>query len=63
MPENWETMPVNTSCQAITMKAGTAEHTQVQSLFQATCVQTIIKVDYNKCALYVMDNVLALTSP
>lgn len=45
MPEFWDTMPANTSSQGVTIKAGTAEHTEVQNLFRATCTQTIIKVD------------------
>lgn len=46
MPENWETMPTNTSCQAIPIKAGTAEYTDVQNVFRATCGLNIVKVDY-----------------
>ncbi|XP_041806597.1 poly(ADP-ribose) polymerase family member 14-related sequence 1 isoform X2 [Chelmon rostratus] len=45
MPEFWDTMPANTSSQGVTIKAGTAEHTEVQNLFRATCTQTIIKIE------------------
>lgn len=45
VPEFWDTMPANTSSHSVTITAGTAEHTEVQNLFKATCAQTIIKVD------------------
>ncbi|XP_074514233.1 poly(ADP-ribose) polymerase family member 14-related sequence 1 [Sebastes fasciatus] len=45
MPEHWDTMPANTSCQAVTITAGTAEHTEVLNLFRVTCPQTIIKIE------------------
>ncbi|XP_071344165.1 poly(ADP-ribose) polymerase family member 14-related sequence 1 isoform X2 [Trachinotus anak] len=45
VPEHWETMPANTLCHAVTIKAGTAEYTEVQNLFLATCRRTIIKIE------------------
>ncbi|KAL6101260.1 parp14 [Pungitius sinensis] len=45
MPEHWDAMPAGTSCQAVLIKAGTAEHTEVLNLFQATCKQTTIKIE------------------
>ncbi|XP_070770712.1 poly(ADP-ribose) polymerase family member 14-related sequence 1 [Enoplosus armatus] len=45
IPEDWDTMPANTSSYAVTIKAGTAEHTKVLNLFKATCKQTIIKIE------------------
>lgn len=45
MPGHWDAMPANESCQAITIKAGTAEHTEVLKLFQTTCPQTVIKIE------------------
>lgn len=43
-PEQWDTMPPDSSCQAVLINAGTAEYTEVLNLFQATCGQTVIKV-------------------
>ncbi|XP_044073695.1 poly(ADP-ribose) polymerase family member 14-related sequence 1 isoform X2 [Siniperca chuatsi] len=45
IPEVWDIMPANTSSQAVTIKAGTTEYTEVLNLFQATCQQTIIKIE------------------
>nr|XP_046259475.1 poly(ADP-ribose) polymerase family member 14-related sequence 1 isoform X2 [Scatophagus argus] len=45
IPGNWVTMPANTSCQAVTINAGTAEYTEVENLFKATCKQNIIKIE------------------
>ncbi|XP_042351029.1 poly(ADP-ribose) polymerase family member 14-related sequence 1 [Plectropomus leopardus] len=44
-PEHWDAMPANTSCQAITIKAGTAEHTEVLKLFQSSCQRPVIKIE------------------
>lgn len=46
VPENWDPMPPNTSSYAVTIPAGTAEHNEVLTLFQATCKQTVLKVVY-----------------
>lgn len=62
VPEKWDPMPANTSSHAVTINPGTAEHTEVQSLFTATCKQAIIKVDYIEHSLYVINNVLTVTS-
>ncbi|KAE8299582.1 Poly [ADP-ribose] polymerase 14 [Larimichthys crocea] len=45
VPEFWDTMPPNTSCLAVDIKAGTAEYTEVERLFKATCGQPIIKIE------------------
>lgn len=44
-PEHWDAMPPNTSCMAVTIKAGTAEYTDILNLFQASCQRPIIKVE------------------
>ncbi|XP_040056587.2 poly(ADP-ribose) polymerase family member 14-related sequence 1 [Gasterosteus aculeatus] len=44
-PEQWDTMPPDSSCQAVLINAGTAEYTEVLNLFQATCGQTVIKIE------------------
>ncbi len=62
VPAHWDAMPANTSSLPVTINPGMPEHTEVQNLFKATCQQAIIKVDYIKHALYVMNNVLAGTS-
>lgn len=45
IPEAWDTMPANTSCLAVPIKAGTPEYTDVESRFRATCGQAIIKIE------------------
>ncbi|XP_040004959.1 poly(ADP-ribose) polymerase family member 14-related sequence 1 isoform X2 [Xiphias gladius] len=45
LPQHWDNMPANTSSQAVTIKAGTAEHTEILKLFQASCNQTVIKIE------------------
>ncbi|XP_070832442.1 poly(ADP-ribose) polymerase family member 14-related sequence 1 isoform X2 [Chaetodon trifascialis] len=45
VPEVWDVMPANTSCQGVTIKAGTAEYIEVQNLFRATCTQTITRIE------------------
>ncbi|XP_034416748.1 poly(ADP-ribose) polymerase family member 14-related sequence 1 isoform X2 [Cyclopterus lumpus] len=44
-PEHWDTMPANSTSQVVLINAGTAEHTEVLTLFQATCKQTVIKIE------------------
>nr|XP_033473820.1 poly(ADP-ribose) polymerase family member 14-related sequence 1 [Epinephelus lanceolatus] len=44
-PEHWDAMPPNTSCMAVTIKAGTAEYTEILNLFQASCQRPIIKIE------------------
>ncbi|XP_062288426.1 protein mono-ADP-ribosyltransferase PARP14-like isoform X2 [Scomber scombrus] len=45
VPEEWDAMPAKTSSHAVTIQAGTAEHNKVLNLFQATCKQTVIKIE------------------
>ncbi|XP_034742022.1 poly(ADP-ribose) polymerase family member 14-related sequence 1 isoform X2 [Etheostoma cragini] len=45
MPEYWDVMPANVSCHAVPIAAGTTEHNEVLNLFQATCKQTVIKIE------------------
>ena len=45
VPPHWDTMPVDASCLVVTLTEGTTEYTEVQTLFQATCGDTITKVD------------------
>ncbi|KAG8000828.1 Poly [ADP-ribose] polymerase 14 [Nibea albiflora] len=45
VPEFWDTMPPNTSSLAVDIKAGTAEYTEIEKLFKATCGQPIIKIE------------------
>ncbi|XP_026232456.1 poly(ADP-ribose) polymerase family member 14-related sequence 1 isoform X2 [Anabas testudineus] len=45
IPEHWDAMPANTTCQAITIKAGTGEYDEVQNLFKASCNRTITKIE------------------
>ncbi|TNN79433.1 Poly [ADP-ribose] polymerase 14 [Liparis tanakae] len=44
-PEHWDSMPANTTCQVVLVNAGTAEHTEVLTLFQATCKQPVTKIE------------------
>ncbi|XP_068428084.1 poly(ADP-ribose) polymerase family member 14-related sequence 1 [Clinocottus analis] len=44
-PEHWDVMLANTSSQVILIKAGTAEHTEILQLFQATCKQPVVKIE------------------
>ncbi|XP_031730886.1 poly(ADP-ribose) polymerase family member 14-related sequence 1 isoform X2 [Anarrhichthys ocellatus] len=43
--EHWDKMPANTSSLAVLIKVGAAEHTEILNLFQATCNQTVIKIE------------------
>ncbi|KAK9537952.1 hypothetical protein VZT92_005522 [Zoarces viviparus] len=45
VPEHWDKMPANTSSLAVLIKVGAAEHTEILNLFQATCNQTVIKIE------------------
>ncbi|KAK2839529.1 hypothetical protein Q5P01_013269 [Channa striata] len=45
IPEHWDPMPAITTSQAISIKAGTEEYTEVLNLFQATCNRTVIKIE------------------
>ncbi|XP_070693875.1 poly(ADP-ribose) polymerase family member 14-related sequence 1 [Pempheris klunzingeri] len=45
VPDCWDAMPANTSCHVLAINAGTAEHTEVLRLFQATCKNTVIKIE------------------
>ncbi|XP_060945027.1 uncharacterized protein LOC133022028 [Limanda limanda] len=44
-PAHWDAMPPNTTCVAVPIHAGTPEHTEVLNLFQASCKQTVIKIE------------------
>ncbi|XP_047456373.1 poly(ADP-ribose) polymerase family member 14-related sequence 1 isoform X2 [Mugil cephalus] len=44
-PEHWDTMPAKTRCHAVTIQAGTPEHAEVLSLFQATCNRAVTKIE------------------
>ncbi|XP_056293566.1 poly(ADP-ribose) polymerase family member 14-related sequence 1 isoform X3 [Pseudoliparis swirei] len=44
-PEHWDSMPANATCQVVLVNAGTAEHTEVLALFQATCKQPVTKIE------------------
>lgn len=45
VPEHWDTMPANTTCHAVTIKAGTGEYNEVLNLFQASCKQAVTKIE------------------
>ncbi|XP_028446175.1 poly(ADP-ribose) polymerase family member 14-related sequence 1 isoform X1 [Perca flavescens] len=45
VPEFWDVMPANTSCLAVPIAAGVAEHTEVLNLFRATCQQNVVKIE------------------
>lgn len=45
VPEHWDTMPANTTCHAVTIKAGTGEYNEVLNLFQASCKQIVTKIE------------------
>uniref|UniRef100_A0A3B5AGG8 Poly [ADP-ribose] polymerase n=1 Tax=Stegastes partitus TaxID=144197 RepID=A0A3B5AGG8_9TELE len=43
--EQWDTMPDNTTSLAVTITAGTPEHTEILNLFQASCNRTVTKIE------------------
>lgn len=45
VPENWDLMQPNVTSQAFLLQAGTQEYDEIQKLFQASCKQTIIKIE------------------
>ncbi|XP_029936580.1 poly(ADP-ribose) polymerase family member 14-related sequence 1 isoform X2 [Myripristis murdjan] len=45
LPQHWDPMPANTSCQVITIQPGTTEYNEVLTLFQATCTLTVMKIE------------------
>ncbi|AWP12806.1 putative poly [Scophthalmus maximus] len=45
VPVHWDPMPAKTSCQAVTLKPGAAEHTEILNLFQASCNRPVIKIE------------------
>ncbi|XP_053295537.1 poly(ADP-ribose) polymerase family member 14-related sequence 1 [Pleuronectes platessa] len=45
VPALWDAMPPNTTCVAVPIQAGTPEYTEVLNLFQASCKQTVIKIE------------------
>uniref|UniRef100_A0A8C5HA54 Poly [ADP-ribose] polymerase n=1 Tax=Gouania willdenowi TaxID=441366 RepID=A0A8C5HA54_GOUWI len=45
MPGHWEPMKDNTKSHSVTLNPGTAEHTEILSLFQATCTRPVTKIE------------------
>ncbi|XP_047198588.1 protein mono-ADP-ribosyltransferase PARP14-like [Hippoglossus stenolepis] len=45
VPEHWDAMPPNTTCVAVPIHEETPEYGEVLNLFQASCKQTVIKID------------------
>uniref|UniRef100_A0A3Q0R7Q2 Poly [ADP-ribose] polymerase n=1 Tax=Amphilophus citrinellus TaxID=61819 RepID=A0A3Q0R7Q2_AMPCI len=45
VPEHWDAMQPNVTSQTFPLQAGTQEYDEIQKLFQATCKQTIIKIE------------------
>ncbi|XP_029981171.1 protein mono-ADP-ribosyltransferase PARP14-like isoform X2 [Sphaeramia orbicularis] len=45
IPETWEVMPPSSSTKSFPIAVGTPEYTDIQNLFQATCKQTITKIE------------------
>uniref|UniRef100_UPI0037E7907B poly(ADP-ribose) polymerase family member 14-related sequence 1 isoform X1 n=1 Tax=Semicossyphus pulcher TaxID=241346 RepID=UPI0037E7907B len=45
IPDFWEAMPANVTSKAITIQPGTAEHTEILNLFQASCKLNVIKIE------------------
>eukprot|EP00063_Salmo_salar_P074875 XP_014049710.1 PREDICTED: poly [ADP-ribose] polymerase 14-like [Salmo salar] len=43
LPQYWDAMPDNSSCQSFPIQPGTSEHDEVLGLFQATCQNTVLK--------------------
>ncbi|XP_034554224.1 protein mono-ADP-ribosyltransferase PARP14-like isoform X1 [Notolabrus celidotus] len=44
IPDSWDTMPANQTCLVVTIQPGTAEHTEVLKLFQASCQLAVIQI-------------------
>nr|XP_020500425.1 protein mono-ADP-ribosyltransferase PARP14-like isoform X1 [Labrus bergylta] len=45
IPESWDPNPANKTCLAVNILPGTTEHTEVLTLFQASCKQNVLKID------------------
>ncbi|XP_040913508.1 poly(ADP-ribose) polymerase family member 14-related sequence 1 [Toxotes jaculatrix] len=45
IPDHWDPMLASDSCLAVTIKAGTEEHTEILNLFQASCNRTVTKIE------------------
>ncbi|KAM6978444.1 poly(ADP-ribose) polymerase family member 14-related sequence 1 [Tautogolabrus adspersus] len=45
IPESWDPIPANKSCLAVTILPGTAEHTEVLTLFKASCQLNVLKIE------------------
>ncbi|XP_045575841.1 protein mono-ADP-ribosyltransferase PARP14 isoform X1 [Salmo salar] len=45
LPQYWDAMPDNSSCQSFPIQPGTSEHDEVLGLFQATCQNTVLKIE------------------
>ncbi|KAK5861428.1 hypothetical protein PBY51_022825 [Eleginops maclovinus] len=45
IPAVWDPMPANSASVAITLNAGSPEHTEVLNLFKATCPRNIVKIE------------------
>uniref|UniRef100_A0A674EJD9 Poly [ADP-ribose] polymerase n=1 Tax=Salmo trutta TaxID=8032 RepID=A0A674EJD9_SALTR len=48
LPQYWDAMPDNSSCQSFPIQPGTSEHDEVLGLFQATCQNTVLKVSMSQ---------------
>ncbi|KAM6934529.1 poly(ADP-ribose) polymerase family member 14-related sequence 1 [Xenentodon cancila] len=45
VPDYWSAMPADATCVPFPIQAGTAEHTDVLNLFQASCKRTVTKIE------------------
>ncbi|CAI5656802.1 unnamed protein product [Oreochromis niloticus] len=45
IPEQWERMPANTTCQAFAVQAKTSEYDEILNLFQASCSGIVTKIE------------------
>ncbi|XP_071002002.1 protein mono-ADP-ribosyltransferase PARP14-like isoform X2 [Oncorhynchus clarkii lewisi] len=45
LPQYWDTMPDNSLCQSFPIQPGTSEHDEVLGLFQATCQNSVLKIE------------------
>ncbi|KAK0149730.1 Poly [ADP-ribose] polymerase 14 [Merluccius polli] len=45
LPQHWDPMPSGSTCHTVPITPGTQEYNDVVQLFQATCQQTVIKID------------------
>uniref|UniRef100_A0A8K9XST8 Poly [ADP-ribose] polymerase n=1 Tax=Oncorhynchus mykiss TaxID=8022 RepID=A0A8K9XST8_ONCMY len=45
LPQYWDTMPDNYLCQSFPIQPGTSEHDEVLGLFQATCQNSVLKIE------------------